>query len=262
MTRVLPIDFGGETVELRGWLRLKDVTGTVGLWLREDADGTMLSVNSMQNQSVTGTSDWAEYRVSLPIDEKAQQLLFGVLMNGTGTVWADDLELLVDGKPIASAKAAPVRPQLPADHEFDARSGINVTTLTPLQIENLATLGQVWGFLKYHHPTLTSGQRHWDYELFRVMPEVLAATDRAQADEAMTAWIDKLGPVPDCNACAIPPHGELDLKPDVEWIRNRDRLGTGLSDLLQRVYANRTGKQFFVSLRAAGANPSFDHELG
>ncbi len=103
LTRSLPIDFQGHTVELRGYLKLQDVSGFVGLWLRQDDEGQMLSLENMQSQQVTGTSDWVRYRISLPIDPQARQLFFGVLLSGTGTLWADDLELLVDGKPVADA---------------------------------------------------------------------------------------------------------------------------------------------------------------
>ena len=44
-----------------------------------------------------------------------------------------------------------------SDHQFDAGSGISISQLSSTQIENLATLGKVWGFLKYHHPAVTSG---------------------------------------------------------------------------------------------------------
>ena len=182
-------------------------------------------------------------------------------MSATGTVWADDLELLVDGKPIADAAAAAVRVGLPADHEFDGGSKIAVDSLTPVQVENLATLARVWGFLKYHHPTVTAGQRHWDYELFRVMPAVLAATDRVQANEAMVAWVDKLGTVAACGGCAAAPAGELDIRPALDWIHDRKTLGEGLSGRLEAIYAGRTGKQFFVSSAFGAGNPSFDHEL-
>src|SRR2546428_559237 len=81
-------------------------------------------------------------------------------------VWADDLQLLVDGKPVWDAPKA-VRPKtaIDVDLEFDAGSRIAVSELTKVQIENLATLGRVWGFLKYHHPDVVAGKRHWDYEL-------------------------------------------------------------------------------------------------
>jgi len=107
ITRSLPVDFQGSTVELRGYLRLQDVSGNAGLWMRQDADGQMLSLENMQSQQVKGTHDWAQFRIALPMNRKAQQLFFGVLVSGTGTLWADDLELLVDGKPISEAEAAP-----------------------------------------------------------------------------------------------------------------------------------------------------------
>ena len=94
-------------------------------------------------------------------------------------MWADDLQLLVDGEPVWEAPKVE-RPKTPIDldHEFDTGSGIVINKLTKAQIENLAMLGKVWGFLKYHHPRVTTGTRHWDYDLFRVLPAVLAARDR------------------------------------------------------------------------------------
>lgn len=261
ITRSLPVDFQGSTVELRGYLRLRDVSGSAGLWLRQDADGQVLAFKNMQAQQVKGTRDWAQYSITLPINPRAQQLYFGVLLSGTGILWADDLELLVDGKPISDAAPMPVRPSLPADHEFDSGSRIALNSLTPMQVSNLVTLGRVWGFLKYHHPAVTSGQRQWDYDLFRILPAVLAASDRAHADDAILGWIDKLGPVPPCSPCVAAPSGDLEIKPVLGWIHDRSSLGAPLSQRLESIYAARTGKQFYVSIAPDAGNPSFDHEL-
>jgi C-terminal processing protease CtpA/Prc len=261
ITRTLPVDFKGQRVELRGYLKLEHVTDFAGLWLREDADDQMLSLENMQSQQVKGTRDWAEYRIALPIDPRAQKIYFGVLSSGAGTLWADDLELLVDGKPIAEAPAAPIAVGLPVDHEFDSGSGVVLTDLASIQVSNLITLGRVWGFLKYHHPAITAGQRNWDYDLFRVLPKVLAARDREQANNVLLKWIDALGPVPACNPCVSAPAGDLDLKPELAWIRDRGALGASLSQRLESIYANRTGKQFFVSSTEGSGNARFDHEL-
>jgi hypothetical protein len=261
ITRGIPIDFRGSTIELRGYLRLQDISGNAGLWLRQDADGQMLSLENMQSQQVKGTHDWAQYRITLPINPQAQQLLFGVLVSGTGTVWADDLELLVDGKPITEASPMPPRPGLPTNHEFDSGSRIVLNSLTPTQISNLVTLARVWGMLKYHHPTVTSGQRHWDFDLLRILPAVLAAPDRAHGNDALLAWIDKLGPIPPCSPCVPAPSGDLDIKPMLDWIHDRDLLGGPLSERLESIYANRTGKQFYVSTIPGVGNPEFQHEL-
>ena len=102
---------------------------------------------------------------------------------------------LVGPTALPAPKAAPEPSAIDRDHEFDTGSKIELPTggLTPQQIENLATLGRVWGFLKYHHPQVTSGQLHWDYELFRVMPALLAAANRDAANDALAQWIDRLG---------------------------------------------------------------------
>ena len=98
------MDFAGAEVELRGYFRTKDVTGSAGLWMREDGEGQMLKLENMVSQHVDGTREWSEYTIKLPIDANARQLVFGVLLAGNGTLWADDLRLLVDDKPIAQAK--------------------------------------------------------------------------------------------------------------------------------------------------------------
>lgn len=146
-----------------------------------------------------------------------------------------------------------------ADHAFDTGSGIQISTLTSVQVDNLATLGRVWGFLKYHHPEVTSGKRNWDYDLFRILPGVLAAPDSATANEAMLRWIDALGPVPSCRHCVAAPKGDLDLKPPIAWIDDRDALGAALSERLEQIYKDRSGEQFYVARTQTG-NAEFGQE--
>lgn len=160
----------------------------------------------------------------------------------------------------AALAAAPVPATHPAEQGFEGGSHIVIASLTPVQIANLATLARVWGFLKYHHPIVTTGQRQWDYDLFRILPVILAAPDRPVANGELLAWIEKLGPVPKCNPCQAAPSGDLTEKPPIAWIYDRTLLGVALSERLQSIYANRNGRQFYVST-TTGGNPSFDHEL-
>lgn len=258
ITRILPVDFQGGTVELRGWFRLQDVTGNAALWLRQDAGGKMLSLENMDSQQVKGTRDWAQYKITLPINPGAEKLFFGVVLAGKGTLWADDLELLVDGKPIA--EALPLQ-GLPEDHDFDSGSRIILDNLTPTQVANLATLARVWGFLKYHHPAITAGKRHWDYDLFRILPAILAAPDRSHANDVLLSWIDKLGPIPSCSTCVSAPTSDLDIKPPIEWIHDHKLLGVSLSQRLESIYANRGGRQFYVSFAEDVGNLNSDMNL-
>ena len=265
LTKFLEMNFSGVTVELRGFLRTEDVSDFAGLWMREDGESPALAFDNMQSRQLKGTTAWTEYSISLPVRSEARTLFFGVLLSGTGKTWADDLQLLVDGKPIWDApKVERPTTVLERDHQFDAGSGIVITDdLSKAQVDNLARLGRVWGFLKYHHPKVMTGQIHWDYELFRVMPEILSASDSSSANSALVKWINSLGPVAPCERCAKLERSDLYFAPDLSWIGDKNLLGEQLSQRLETIYANRTqGKQFYVSQVPGVDNASFDHELG
>jgi C-terminal processing protease CtpA/Prc len=263
ITRTMPLDFTGTRIELSGWLKTEDASGMVGLWLREDGESGTVEFDNMASQQLKGTHDWAHYSVSIPVRSEAKALFYGFLISGTGKAWADDLELLVDGKPVWEAPKA-IRPKTPLDqdHEFDVGSGVSLTGLSKAQVENLVQLGKVWGFLKYHHPEITKGKRHWDYDLFRVLPAVLAAGGRAAANLAMQKWITGLGDVAACNPCAKLDESDLHLRPELDWIGDEARLGKELSASLKRIYANRHagGRQFYVSQSPGVGNPVFENE--
>src|SRR6185295_4572357 len=150
------------------------------------------------------------------------------------------MRLFVDGKPVWEAPKA-ARPKTPfdLDHEFDTGSGIVINKLTPAQIENLAMLGKVWGFLKYHHPAVTTGTRHWDYDLLRVLPAVLAARDRDAGSIVLRDWIGRLGPVPSCDPCLTLRDENLHLGPDLVWIESDTVAGRELAGLLRAVHRGR-----------------------
>jgi len=257
----LSIDFVGQWIEIRGFLRTEGVSGFAGLWMQEvDINGDNLQFDNMQNQGLLGTTAWTEYTIRLPLDVMARKVTFGVLLAGEGKVWADDLQLLVDGKPIAQA---PKRTTiLDTDQEFNAGSSIEVSSLTETQIEHLAVLGTVWGFLKYHHPRVAGGELHWDFELFRVLPEVLGAADPDARNRILSQWVDNLGVPESCEPCATGPV-EAHLLPRLAWILDTELLGPALSQQLKDIHTFRFSgaEQFYVSLAPGVRNPVFNREL-
>jgi C-terminal processing protease CtpA/Prc len=259
--RSAPVTFQGDTIEVRGWLRTDGVENFAGLWLREDGAGGTIELDNMQERSLSGTTPWTEYRIALALDRNARRVFYGALVAGTGTVWADDLRLLVDGKPVSEAPPL-VREStaMDTDHEFDAGSGIEAADLSPAQVQNLVLLARVWGFLKYHHPKVTSAALQWDYELFRVLPEVLAAKSRTEASAALTRWLDRIGAPPACDPCATEPDSVYML-PRLGWIRDSKALGADLSARLARIYTNRDadGDQYFIQF--VGIVPTFTNEV-
>ncbi len=255
------MEFAGTTIEWRGFLRSENVSDFMGLWMRQDGDAPNLAFTTMQPQQIRGTNDWKEYSITFPLHRDATQLFFGVLLGGTGKVWADDLRLLVDGKPVWEAPKAE-RPKTPldSDHQFDSGSGVTVSQLSRTQTENLATLGKVWGFLKYHHPAVTGGTRHWDYELFRVLPGVLSASDRRSGDQAILDWAQRLGSPPPCDRCSAPQADTVHLQPDLGWMDTG--VSPALAEWLRTVHRGRSqGRQFYVSLAPGVGNPQFGRDV-
>jgi len=263
VTKMIPIDFAGTSLELRGFLRTQEISQFAGLWMREDSDSGSVAFDNMQRRQLKGTTEWTEYSVTLPLDKAAKRLYFGVLAAGVGKVWADDLRLLVDGRPIENEPRIELpKTVLDLDREFDGGSRIALRNLSAIQVANLAMLGKVWGFVKYHHPLIAAGKRHWDYELFRVLPKVLAAADARAARSSVSQWVASLGDMPGCTTCTSLQESDLQLRPPSTWLTD-DALGSELAGMLRAIQRNRPAdqRQFYLSLVPAIGNPSFDHEM-
>jgi C-terminal processing protease CtpA/Prc len=257
----VPAEFQGRTLEWRGYLKNDGVSDAVALWARVDGPSGTLAFSTTQGMQVNGTRDWTEYSVSVALSGEARQVVAGFLLSGTGTVWADDFTMLVDGRPIADAPARPPS-VLERDREFDSGSRVAVSALSDIQVRNLVTLARVWGFLKYHHPAVGAGEYQWDYELFRILPNVLASSDASEANRVIYEWVARFGS-PDCVNCATLNTEQAHLLPQLAWIDDSDALGTELSEALQSVYRRREARssQFYVRFLAGAGNPSFENEL-
>lgn len=89
--------------------------------------------------------------------------------------------------------AQPKKAPLPRDKdtEFDKGSDISVDTLSALQAESLYKLCKVWGYAKYHHPSVIDGSLNWDAELLRVMPKILSAASASDANSVLYTWLSQ-----------------------------------------------------------------------
>lgn len=144
------------------------------------------------------------------------------------------------------------------DREFEDGSRVATQPLSETQVDNLVILGKVWGFAKYHHPAVTLGNINWDYELFRILPQVLDAPDHAAANAAIATWLAKFDPIEECSACATP-DADVHLAPDIGWIADVPMLGAELAERLETIHRNRSrlGVQRYVSLAQGVGNPLF-----
>jgi C-terminal processing protease CtpA/Prc len=236
--------------------------GSAELFLRLlDVEGKYRAARSgFESGAPKDPGGWRRLSVHILLQPDDRRLYLGVALRGPGQFWAGDLELLVDGKPVWEAPKAATATNL--DHEFDRGSRITISALSPTQTANLATLGKVWGFLKYHHAAVRAGNLHWDYELFRILPKVLAANSRNGANGALSKWVTGLGEVAPCTKCATLDETRIQLRPALEWLQDQRLLGAELSAALRRIHRNRpaNGNQYYVSRMYENGNPSFARE--
>lgn len=255
----IPQTFKGQGIELRGYLKTENVDGWAGFWLR--VDGTA-AFDNMQQQNLHGTTGFTEYSIKLPYDnEHAVNIAGGALLVGKGKIWLDNVRLYIDGQPINQAITKQiVRPKAELDTAFSKNSGISDIKLTPRQLLNLTMLGQVWGFIKYHHSAVSAGNINMDAELFRVMPSVLKANDNAALSKALEQWLDRLGTFKPCPTCKPYTGTNAKLQPDYGNLFDHTVLSKSLTAKLANVLNYRDEKKYYISFAPGVHNPIFEHE--
>jgi C-terminal processing protease CtpA/Prc len=257
----LPANYDGKRITLTGFIKTENVTGGyAGLWLRLDPS---IAFNNMSQNGVMGTTDWKKYEITLDMKpEKTKQIVVGGLLVGKGKMWLDNLEVTIDGQSIEGLTPF-ARTLLPAekDKEFDNGSGIATIPVDKRQIENLRTLGLIWGFLKYYHPNIAKGDYNWDYELFRILPKVQASEDKKSRDELLVRWIDGFGKFEQGKG-AVNGTSEIKLKPDLDWITTSNFSAELSASLLKVKNADRPKEHFYVGLQPFVGNADFKNESG
>ncbi len=261
LAMTLPHNYDGTSIRLTGYIKTENVTnGYAGLWLRIDPQ---IAFDNMNDRGITSTTDWKEYEVVLPLNpKKTERIVLGGLLVGKGKMWMDNLQVSIDGKNLDDAALKIYTPEiLPAekDKEFDNGSNIEFPILDPEVINNLELLGRIWGFLKYHHPEIATGNYNWDYELFRFLPNYLLTKNSQERDEALTTWIEKYGKLPVCKKCKSTAEDAV-LKPDLTWI-DHSNLSGDLKIKLKNIYNRRNqGDHYYISLHKNVGNPDFSNE--
>ena len=257
VANTLPAIYDGKQIELRGYMKLQDVAGTAGLMLRIDGNSGVLQFDNMQSQGIRGTQDWKQYSIKLPYPSGAAKIHIGALLIGKGSLWIDHFEIFLDGKPLEQAQLKkPAAATL--DKEFDNGSGFKIAKLSPSQITELVNIGKLWGFLKYHHPVIASGDINWDYELIRILPKITADVSPTEKQKAIYQWISKFGTVKPAGSYAVA--GDAVLKPELEWIKSA-RFGNEVEILLDTIKnASRKEDGYYIGLQPGIGNPDFRNE--
>lgn len=107
---------------------------------------------------------------------------------------------------------------------------------TQVDIENLAVLCKVWGFMKYYHPAVRTGKYDWDRELLDVMPSLVSVASKEKRNEIVTKWVDgfDVRMKPGKKVISISADS-VKMYPDLNWIEDTAALGAELSGKLKEI---------------------------
>lgn len=256
----IPANYNAKKIELRAFMKLKNVVnGSIGLMLRIDGTSSILGFDNMQQKNIQGTSNWTEYSVKMSYPKDAKTIYIGALLSGDGQLWVDDFQVLIDGKDISQVKTTAQKEFLAdKDTAFNNGSKISSINLTDSKTEDLLVLGKVWGFLKYYHPAIATGNYNWDNELFRILPKILNSKDQLERNSILSVWVDTYRKVKSGKTKIN--KEEVKINPDLAWINNSS-LGETLTLQLTTIKnAKRTGNSFYIDLVKEVGNPEIKNE--
>ena len=148
-----------------------------------------------------------------------------------------------------------------ASMAFD-RSNLQMdSALTKQQKENLFVLAKTWGFIKYHHPEVAKGKINFDRELFQLFHQVTNALNAEKRSELLIVWIRGLGDENSFSKADPIPVNEVLIKPDLNWINDKNLFSDELTAKLNNIYLHRnSGTNAYVKLMPNVGNPNFDGE--
>jgi hypothetical protein len=101
MQRCPAYDLAGKIIRLEGEVKTQNIEQWAGLWLRADGDKEFnLFFDNMSNRPIRGSTSWKRYVIEAQLPNKTTWLNYGIVLEGSGAMWADNFRLMVwsDGR--------------------------------------------------------------------------------------------------------------------------------------------------------------------
>lgn len=99
VTQATLVDYIGKRVRLSGYLKTVDATELAAFWIRMDKAGKSVAFANMMEKKkerfLKGTNDWTRCEIVIDVPLNADQMVYGVIFEGKGQVWVDDMKLEV-----------------------------------------------------------------------------------------------------------------------------------------------------------------------
>jgi hypothetical protein len=92
-------EYLGKKIKMSGFIKTENVSNWSGMWLRIDSKKSQSRkyFDNMRDRQIKGTTNWTKYEIIMNVPTNSNDMNFGVLLNGTGKVWIDNISFEVIG---------------------------------------------------------------------------------------------------------------------------------------------------------------------
>ncbi|WP_426749515.1 AraC family transcriptional regulator [Myxococcus sp. Y35] len=135
-------DFRGKRLRFSASLRIKDVEGWAGLWMRVEGPDPKqpLAFDNMQSRALVGTTECKRYEVVLDVPKEATTIMAGLIMSGTGQAWLDGVRFDVVDTSVPVTDLLASRPVVASN----GPAGLDEEPVTKNEQLPLGRVGDVW----------------------------------------------------------------------------------------------------------------------
>ena len=127
-------------IRISAWLRTREAQGAL-IFVRVDGAVASLDFANTNDNPVSGNTEWTRRELVVDVPQDAFGVTFGLILNGTGTVWLDDVTLDVVSPVTPRTGVAPTRaaPSAAIERMLRERYAAEPTTPRNLGFEEAVT---------------------------------------------------------------------------------------------------------------------------
>lgn len=253
-------DITGDSIYFSGKFKYKGADSTsIVFGIQQMGQDTMANAMTEIGKR-SGDSEWNDFTIKTAMSSLTSGINFFVFTTGNIELWTSNWQAQLDKKPLGAFVNHEF--SVEKDKEFDYGSSICLSAPTTQTYENLEVLGKVWGVLKYYHPEVTQGNYNWDYELFRILPQIAKAPDKDKRNKLLNEWIDKYGKITQTVSYAIEDSSKYSRIIDTDWINDENLFDAPLISKLNTIKNAKRNLKFnyYLIPYQSGGSSLFDRE--
>lgn len=181
--------YRGKRIRFRGAVRVEGDEATGLLWMRVDRPAKQIGFfDNMQDRPIH-SKEWTYYEISGDVDDDAEDLNIGMMLQGSGATFLDDVTLEIVPKLVM--RSGPPR------------------ALTPRGLENLVAFTRLFGVVRHFHASDEAAAADWEAVAINGIDVVEGAQDASELAARLREVFLPLAPSVRIYPAGAPPKARL-----------------------------------------------------